>query len=464
MYNWLFARRHGGSFVLRIEDTDVSRSTEEAIRQIIGSMKWLGLDWDEGPQDGGPYGPYRQTERMDLYQEAARQLLDANAAYRCYCSPEEIEAERSQAKVAGRAYVYSGRCAGLSTREEEACREQGISPVIRLRSPQQGTTVVEDLIRGQVSFDNSLIGDIILVRSSGMPTYNFAVAVDDSSMMISHVIRGDDHLPNTPKQMLVLSALGKKAPQYAHLPLILGEDKTPLSKRHGASSVEEFRAQGYVREALCNYLALLGWSYDAETTLFTIDELIDKFSLERVGSTAAVFDRDKLLWMNGHYLRAMAPPDLAARIEKQLDGTRLEGLPGKGGLPAVAELVPLVQEKIKTLNDFVDLVDFFFLPVEFQQKALKQLQEDERALTILSRCQEILAALDPFDEESIEGAIRSAAEDMDIKLGKFLRPVRIAVSGKTVTPGMFETLALMGREKSIERISGAIELLGRTRQ
>lgn len=460
LYNWLFARSQGGSFILRIEDTDLSRSTDEAIRQIISSMRWLGLDWDEGPEKGGEFGPYRQMERTDLYRKAGEQLLKSDKAYRCYCTPEEIEAERQVAKVAGQPYVYRGRCACLTAAEEEACRAEGREPVLRLRVPKEGATVVHDLIRGAVTFENSLIGDIILVRSNGVPTYNFAVAVDDSQMMMSHVIRGDDHLPNTPKQLLVLAALRKEPPQYAHLPLILGKDRTPLSKRHGSSSVEEFRSQGYVREAMNNFLALLGWSYDAETTIFSPDDLTRKFSLSRVGSTAAVFDNDKLLWMNGHYIREMAPADLTARLEEYLKDTDLAGLPGSGGRPTVAELVPMVQEKMKTLNDFVELTGFFFLPLEYEEIAMKKLRSDELAPNVLRDAVEILKEIKPYDVEGIEEALRAAAERMEIKLGKYLQPIRIAVSGKTVTPGMFETLAVLGREESVVRIKSAVTLVG----
>lgn len=459
LYNWLFARSQGGSFILRIEDTDLSRSTEEAIRQIISSMGWLGLDWDEGPEKGGAFGPYRQMERMDLYQKASGELLEIGAAYRCYCTTEEIEAERQEAKKSGRAYVYSGRCATLTAAQEQACRAEGRDPVVRLRVPGEGSTTVNDLLRGEVVFENSLIGDIILVRSSGVPTYNFAVAVDDSQMMISHVIRGDDHLPNTPKQLLVLKALGKEPPQYAHLSLILGSDRTPLSKRHGSSSVEEFRSQGYVREALDNYLALLGWSYDAETTIFSVEDLINKFSLDRVGSTAAVFDNDKLLWMNGHYLRGMEPVELQLRVEEFLKGTELAGLPGTEGRPTVAELLPLVQEKMKTLKDFVDLTGFFFLPLKYEEKALEKLRGDSMAPAILEKTAVILAQLTTFQIEPIETGLREASAAMDIKLGKFLQPIRIAISGKTVTPGMFESLAVLGKEKSIERIDAAAHMI-----
>lgn len=459
LYNWLFARASGGSFILRIEDTDLSRSTDVHIQQIISSMRWLGLDWDEGPEADGNFGPYRQMERMDLYEKAAAQLIDAGAAYRCYCAPERIDAERAEARARGKAYIYSGRCRGISDDEAKACEAAGIKPVIRLRAPEQGVTVVKDLIRGEVTFENALVGDIILVRSNGVPTYNFAVAIDDAQMQISQVIRGDDHLPNTPKQLLVLAALGKEPPAYAHLPLILGQDRTPLSKRHGSASLEEFRSQGYVREALCNFLALLGWSFDAETTLFSMTQLTEKFSLERVGSNAAVFDTDKLLWMNGQYIRSMEPPELTRRIEEFIGQTSLAGLPGEDGNPNVAELVPLVQEKMKKLADFVELTDFFFLPVKYEDKALNKLNNDENAPAVLRATALIISEIEPFGIEKLEAGLRAIADEMEIKLGKFLQPIRIALSGKTVTPGMFETLAVLGREESLKRLSAAAALI-----
>ncbi|MBI5870601.1 MAG: glutamate--tRNA ligase [Actinobacteria bacterium] len=456
LYNWLYARGQGGSFVLRIEDTDLSRSTDESIRQIISSLRWLGLDWDEGPETGGEFGPYRQMERMDIYREAAESLLDAGKAYRCYCTPEELEASRAAARQKSRDVVYDGRCRSLSTADTVGMEAEGRLPVIRLRTPEDGFTVVRDTIKGDVQFENSTIGDFILVRSSGIPTYNFAVAVDDARMGITHVIRGDDHLPNTPRQIMLLEAMGEKTPAYGHLPLILGPDKTPLSKRHGASAVEEFRNQGYVREALCNYLALLGWSFDGETTLFSVDELIEKFSLERVGNTASVFDSEKFLWMNGHYIREMEEAELASRITEFLEGTRLEGLPGADGKPTVADLVPLVQEKMKTLADFAVFTDFFFLPLEFEEKALGKLLKDAKATTVLEHTIEALESLDAYDLESIEERLRQEADAMELKLGKFLQPIRIAVSGKMITPGMFETLAMLGREESTARLEAAI--------
>ena len=459
LYNWLFARGRGGDFILRIEDTDLSRSTDESIRQIISSLGWLGLDWDEGPGAGGPSGPYRQMERMAIYGEVAERLIEEGKAYRCYCTPEELEASRAEAKAAGRSFVYGGNCRQFEAAEEQRMVAEGREAVIRLKTPDTGVTVVRDFIKGEVEFDNSLIGDFILVRSSGVPTYNFAVAIDDARMRITHVIRGDDHLPNTPRQLMLFEAMEESPPVYAHLPLILGPDRSPLSKRHSDSSVEEFRSRGYVREALCNYLALLGWSYDGETTLFDIEDLITKFSLERVGKTAAVFDWEKMLWMNGHYIRSMEPDELASRIEEFLEGTELAGLPGKNGRPAVAELAPLVREKMKTLADFVNLTDFFFLPLEFEEKAMAKLRKDDNAARALAAAAEALIHVEPYDVEIIESALRGAADKLELKLGKFLQPIRIAVSGKTVTPGMFETLSVLGRDESLSRIKYALDLL-----
>ncbi len=459
LYNWLFARSRSGSFILRIEDTDTSRSTDEAIVQIISSMEWLGLGWDEGPGRPGAYGPYRQMERAALYRQASGQLLSEGKAYRCYCTEEELDEDRKRARAAGRPIVYCGRCRELSAAGEQAFIAEGREAVIRLRMPETGRTVVRDLIHGDVEFENAQLGDFILVRSNGVPTYNFAVAVDDAAMEITHVVRGDDHLANTPRQLILLAAMGKQAPAYAHLPLILGHDRSPLSKRHGSVSVEEFRARGYVREALINYLALLGWSYDAETTLFSVDELVEKFSLERVGSTAAVFDTEKLLWMNGHYIRVLSAGELEARIEEYIKGTSLEGLPGKDGKPGLAELVPLVQEKMKTLADFLDLTDFFFLPLEFEPEIIEKLRGSVQPAAVLEKAIQVLYELPDFDTGTIEASLRRAAADMDIKVGKFLQPLRIAVSAKMVTPGMFETLAVLGREESLARLKAALVLI-----
>lgn len=462
LYNWLFARSLGGEFVLRIEDTDTVRSTEVAAKQIIDGLVWLGLDWDEGPGAAGGFGPYRQMERSHIYQDAVERLLTDNKAYRCFCTPEELENARERAQRKGEQYIYGGVCRELSVEQAGNRADEGQEYVIRLKTPGSGVTTVSDIIRGDVTFDNALTGDIILVRSNGVPTYNFAVAVDDAAMAITHVIRGDDHLPNTPKQLLVMAALGLQPPRYAHLPLILGEDRSPLSKRHGSVSVEEFSDKGFIREALVNYLALLGWSFDGETTLFTVAELVEKFSLERVGSTAAVFDNDKLLWMNGSHIRMLSETELAERLKLYIAGGSLDGLPGKDGRPEIKELAPMVQEKMKTLADFMELAGFFYLPFEFEEQALAKLLKDENAEAVLSAVRDVLGLLEGYELETIEHELRSKADEMELKLGKFLQPIRIAVSGRTVTPGMFETLHALGRDESISRLENAISVLEST--
>ncbi|MHB1381702.1 MAG: glutamate--tRNA ligase [Thermoleophilia bacterium] len=459
LYNWLFARSLGGEFVLRIEDTDTVRSTEVAVQQILNGLAWLGLDWDEGPGVGGDSGPYHQMERSHIYQEAVQQLLVENKAFRCFCTPEELENAREQAKRAGKHYSYGGVCRELSGDEAENRQESGKESVIRLKTPDTGVTTVADMIRGDVAFENALLGDPILVRSNGVPTYNFAVAVDDTAMAITHVIRGDDHLPNTPRQLLVIEALGLEPPRYAHLPLILGDDRSPLSKRHGSVSIEEFAEKGYIREALVNYLALLGWSFDGETTLFTVAELVEKFSLERVGSTAAVFDNDKLLWMNGSHIRMLGEAELADRLKQFIAGSNLDGLPGRDGRPEIEMLVPMVQEKMKTLADFIDLAGFFFLPFEFEEQALAKLIKDDNAVAVLPPVRDVLAGIKDYDLETIERELRGKADELELKLGKFLQPIRIAVSGRTVTPGMFETLHALGREEAVSRIENAIRVI-----
>ncbi|MDP3013940.1 MAG: glutamate--tRNA ligase, partial [Candidatus Subteraquimicrobiales bacterium] len=313
LYNWLFARNKKGDFVLRIEDTDRSRSTEEAIEEIVNSMRWLDLSWDEGP--------YRQTEHLDLYTKEANRLLESNKAYLCYCTPDELRKRRELALKEKRAPRYDGRCRSLKPKEKRNLEESGRKPAIRFDCPKTGETIVNDLIRGRVEFKNEVLDDFIILRADGFPTYNFAVVVDDYSMKITHVIRGEDHLPNTPKQILLYQALEYEIPAFAHLPMILGSDKKPLSKRHGATSVEEFRKIGYLSQAMINYLALLGWSYDEKTTLLSVDELVERFSIERVSKNPAIWDPVKLEWMNGHYIRQMSIDELTDSVLPYLKET-----------------------------------------------------------------------------------------------------------------------------------------------
>lgn len=446
LFNWLFARHHQGRFILRIEDTDCTRSTEDALRAIIDSLKWLGLDWDEGP--------YRQTDRLELYRRAVDKLLADGKAYYCYCTPEELEKRRRQAKKAGHRPGYDRRCLNLSAGERTKAKDEGRRPVIRFQSPDDGHTIVNDLIRGKVSFANSELDDLIIMRPDGMPTYNFAVVVDDADLGITHVIRGEDHLPNTPRQIQLYQALGYKLPEFAHLSMILGADKSLLSKRHGATSVEAYRDQGYLPKAMVNYLALLGWSYDAETTIFSIDELIEKFSLDKVGKAAAVFDHDKLKWMNGIYIRELPADKLA---DKLISVWRQAGLIA-GEIDEdknnwLLEITKVCQERLGLLQDIVLMTDFFFLDeIVYDQRAVDKVitgKEPARKLELVS---ERLSSLTDWAPGSIESVLRSLAAELELKPGQLFQPIRVALTGRGISPPLFETLWLLGRDKSLRRI------------
>lgn len=453
LFSWLFAQHHGGRFILRIEDTDRSRSTEEAVRAIIESMEWLGLDWDEGP--------YRQTERLELYKRAADRLLSENKAYYCYCTPEELEARRQAAIAAGRPPGYDRRCLYISERERREFEDDGRRPVLRFFSPDEGQTVFADIIRGEVSFDNASLDDLIILRADGVPTYNFAVVIDDVDLNISHVIRGEDHLSNTPRQIQIYQALGFKIPEFAHLPLILGPDKTLLSKRHGATSVAVYRDQGYLPEVMINYLALLGWSYDAETTIFSRDELIDKFSLDRVGKAAAVFDQEKLIWMNGVYIRRLPVDELTKRLITIWRQANLIDKIADDKLIWLTAIAKICQERLTILSEIVPLTDFFFQEeIGYDQAAVAKFLKGNEAARALMLARERLAALTDWSVESIEATLRSLAAELELKPGKLFQPVRVAVTGRAVSPPLFETLWLLGKDKSLRRLSRAIALVG----
>jgi glutamyl-tRNA synthetase len=393
LYNWLLARGSGGTMVLRIEDTDRERSTPENVDQILDALRWLELDWDEGPCS--------QAERGDRHGEAIQRLLDEGHAH-----------------------------------EDEGA--------VRLRVPDEGETVVEDAIRGPVTFPHSAIDDFVIRRSDGSALYNLAVAVDDLDMGITHVVRGEDHLSNTPRQVMILKALGAEPPAYAHLPLLLGPDGKKLSKRHGAASVQALRDAGYLPEAVRNYLALLGWGLDEETTLISTEELIESFSLERVNKAPAIFDEQKLRWMNGRYLRELEPADLAAR---------LESLTGREGL---LEAATVAQEKMQTLADFWPLAGFLVERQPFDEQAWAKVMGDG-APERLREARQALAEAEPFDSEGVEAALRGVVERLGVKPKDVFQPVRVAISGKTVSPGIFESVAALGRDETLARIDAALE-------
>jgi glutamyl-tRNA synthetase len=456
LFNWAFARNRGGVFILRIEDTDKVRSTEESTGGILSSMHWLGLDWDEGPGVGGEYEPYFQMQRLPFYRAVMEQLLERGKAYYCYCTQEELEARRDAALAEGKSPGYDRRCRYLSPQDVAACKTEGRKPAVRFAMPLEGETVVDDLIRGQVRFRNEQLDDLVIMKADGTPTYNFAVVVDDMLMQISHVIRADEHLANTPRQIRIYEALGYPLPKFAHVSMILGEDRAKLSKRHGATSVEEYRDSGYLPEAMFNFLALLGWAYDDKTEIMTRDEIVERFSLEKVNPAPAVFSKDKLDWMNGVYIRSLPPDDLATRLLPFLEDAGLSV-----DKETVRRLVPLVQERIKVLADVVDLVDFFFQEeITYDAQLLIGKKMDAAAsLTALRKVREVLAEIPTFDEATLESVLRDLAGRLDLKAGQLFGIIRVSITGKTVAPPLFGTMSILGKERVLSRIDEAEKVL-----
>jgi glutamyl-tRNA synthetase len=444
LFNWLFARHHGGTFILRIEDTDQTRSTDESIKIIVDGMKWLGLDWDEGP--------FRQTGRMDIYRSHVDRLLKEGKAYYCYCTPEELEARRKEAMAAGKPPKYDRKCRSL------AAPIEGRTPAVRFLSSDEGQTIVRDLIRGAVTFENQQLDDLIIQRSDGLPTYNFAVVVDDVTMSISHVIRGDDHLNNTPRQIQLYQAFGYEPPEFAHLPMILGSDKTKLSKRHGATAVTEYIDLGYLPEALVNYLARLGWSH-GDQEIFSHRELIEKFSLESVGKAPSVFNPEKLLWLNHHYIQQADAERLAELV---LDLLKKDGIVTAGSEPDrewLKKLVKILTERSHTLVEMkTGAVPFIVEDITLDEKAkAKHLTPDVAPL--LTELAEKLRTVEPFTHAELERVFNALVAEKGIKLGKLAQPVRVALTGGTVSPGIFDVIEVMGKEKTLKRINQAISMV-----
>jgi glutamyl-tRNA synthetase len=445
LYNWLYARHHGGAFILRIEDTDRKRSTEEAIGIVTDSLRWLDIPWDEGPEVGGDYGPYRQTERMALYEEATDRFLKEGRAYFCYCTPEELEDRRRAALKRGETPGYDGRCRNLTAAERRAFEAESRPRAVRFAMTGKDITV-HDLIRGDSHFPANDLRDFVIIRSDGTPTYLLAAAVDDVLMKMTHVIRGEDLLPSTPRQLEIIRAMGAEPPAYAHLPLIVGPDRQPLSKRHGSVAVEWFREQGFLPDALGNYLALLGWSYDETTTFFTREELVQKFDLSRVSRNPAAFDEEKLRWMNGHYIREM---DDARLTELLVHALFQEGL--EGDLQTVASAIPLVKTRMHTLKEGVDLIRFLFLEeIEPDGKARKMLGPDRAEY--LRQVAGRLEGLEDWSHQDIEKILRELQAEREFSSNHAFQPIRAAVTGTLVSPPLFESLELLGRERTLARL------------
>ncbi len=445
LFNWLFARHEKGRFILRIEDTDRERSTPEAIQAILDGMKWVGLDWDEGP--------LYQTDRLAIYKEQADRLLAEGKAYLCYCTEEELEARRKEALARKELPKYDGRC-----RRRSDAAPAGVSPVTRFVSPQDGQTTVHDLIKGDVTFDNAQLDDLVIVRSNGMPTYNFGVVVDDARMAITHVIRGDDHLNNTPRQILLYQALGYEPPLFGHLSMILGMDKVKLSKRYGATSVLEYQEAGYLPEALVNYLVRLGWSH-GDQEVFSSQEMIEKFSLANITRSPAAFNPKKLLWLNGHYLKTA---DTTRVAELLIPFLRKRGVLDGGAQPDSAwlrKLVVALRERSQTLVEMADKAAPFF-----QESVMMDQDAAKKFLTVavqpaFARLVAVLDQTSVFEHDALEQGFKSVLAETGLSMGKLAQPVRVALTGGTVSPGIFDVMALLGRERTLARLKKAIDLM-----
>lgn len=461
LFNWLFARHFGGKFILRIDDTDESRSTDESTRSIFELLEWLGLTWDEGPIVGGPCGPYIQSERHNLYQEYIHKLLDSDAAYYCYCTADELKQIRESAYAEGRQPHYPGKCRHLTEQERNRLEAQGRKPTVRLKIAS-GTIVVRDLVQGDVKFEADTLDDFIVVKSNGYPLYNFTSTIDDHEMQISHVIRGKDHLSNTPKQILICRALGFESPIFAHLPLVLGSSKgEKLSKRrHGdLVAVGKYREDGYLPEAMVNFLVRLGWSYDDKSEIFSPGELIKKFNIERIGRSEGVFDINKLQWLNKTYIMKL---DLSARTEAVLPflrkGELLEADLAKDCRAWLEKIVEAIGDRMTTLAEITDYGYFFTDAFDYDPRAIKKWWKRDPA-GILRGLREVLTSIEVFEMENIETAMWDYLDEKGIKRIHGMQPLRIALTGAAGGPGLFEIIILLGREKVIERLDRAVEYI-----
>jgi glutamyl-tRNA synthetase len=459
LFNWLLARRHGGAFVLRIEDTDVERSSDEMVEGILDGLRWLGLDWDEGPAVGGPHAPYFQSGRLEIYRAAAARLVIEGHAYYCYCTPESIKAKREAADQAGGAWRYDRTCASL-TPDEVAAREQAGTPrAVRFRVPE-GPIRFDDLVRGPIEFDGAHIEDFVILRSDGHPTYHLSVVSDDVEMGMTEVVRGDDHISNTPKQILLYQALGARVPRFAHVPLIMGPDKKRLSKRHGATSVTEYARQGYLPEAMVNFLALLGWSPGTDQEVFTRDELVAAFDVKGISGGNAVFNVEKLDWFNQQHLMRLAPSALAERLKPWFEAEGLwdEAYLGDRRAWFFAVLALLVP-RAKRLGEFVEAGRFFFTDaIALDPAAVSKHVMQAGMANHLAVLTGALADLEAFDVASIESAVRGTAERQGVKASALIHAVRVAVTGRTASPGLFDVIALVGRERTKARLVAATTL------
>lgn len=451
LFNWLFARNRNGKFILRIEDTDIKRSTIESADGIIEGLKWLGIDWDEGP--------YFQSERQKLYKDELHRLIEKGYAYYCYCTPEELAHEREEAAKLKKPYRYSGKCRNLSEQQIKEYKDQGRKPVLRLKVPMEGQVVVNDLIRGKVAFRNDILDDFIIMKSNGTPAYNFACVVDDNSMGINYVIRAEEHLSNTPKQLLLYEYLGYDIPQFAHVPMILAPDRSKLSKRHGATSVQEFRDQGYLPEAIVNYLTLLGWSDVDGREKISLDETAKVFALDRVSKNAAVYDVKKMTWMNGLYMSQLPINRIEVLVQPFLkkQGINVD-TENDEAHKRLLSILDAVRSRVRTLEELAEGCLYFYKDFDqYDQKGVRKYFKKQGVVELLKEGKAVLQDVEPFDLENTEKAYRKLIDELQIKGAAIIHPTRLALSGRTVGPGLFDIIALLGKEKCIERMDRAIE-------
>ncbi len=453
LFNWLFARHHGGKFILRIEDTDVARKVEGAVETILDSLHWLGLDWDEGP--------YFQSQRLPIYHEIADKLLKEGHAYLCYCSPGRLEAMRQEQMKRKEPPKYDRHCRYLTQEERSHLETSGITPVVRFKTPIEGETSFQDLIRGLVTFKNDTLDDFVLLKSDGYPTYHLANVVDDHLMAISHVLRADEWLSSTPRHVLLYQALNWPAPQFAHLPMILGPDRAKLSKRHGATNIIDYKKQGYLPNAMVNFLALLGWSLDDRTELLSREELIKHFSLQRIGKTAAIFNKDKLEWMNGVYLRQLSPQEFVQQATPFL----VRDLPKSVRRPLdsdyIHQVMPLLQERSRTLVEVPQVAEFFFLEkLRYDPNLLLSSGMDAKSASqAIEIARQKLEKIESWEATSLEGVLRPLATELQLSTAKLFGLIRVAVTGRTAAPPLFQTMAVLGKEKCLSRFTVAWQQL-----
>lgn len=461
LFNWLYAKHHSGRFILRIEDTDELRSTEESIGSILKGLRWLGLDWDEGPGKGGEFGPYTQMERVGIYRRYAGELLEKRFVYRCYCTGEELAERRKGALENGKSPGYDGRCFRLSENDRKKFQDEGRKSVLRFRVPGDGVIGFSDIIRGDVEFKNSVIDDFVILKSEGTPTFNFANVIDDHLMQITHVIRGDEHLSNTPRQVLLYSSLGFKAPEFAHLPMIHGPDGSKLSKRHGAVSVEWFRKEGFLPEALVNYLALLGWGTSESQQVFgSREEMIGKFSIDRVSKNPAVFDIKKLEWMNGHYIRKLDIDSLFELVIPFLKAKNFIKGESSEERQFVLRILSLGKQRIKKLSQINEFADFFFLDdIIYDSQMVDEVLKKEGVSELLLSFSKVLETAEPFDTATTEKVTREFIAERNLNGKDLMQAVRFAITGKKASPGLFEVMVLLGKKKVLRRIGEIVENL-----